>query len=58
MEDEFMEVFAGILQVLSDGLEPFWKQFFIAILLFYMLSAILASGWIANNLARFKEKFS
>jgi len=53
-----MEVLASILQDLSNGLDPFWKQFFIAILLFYMLSAILASGWIANNLARFKEKFS
>ncbi len=52
-----MEVLASILQVLSNGLEPFWKQFFIAILLFYILAAILTSGWIVNNLARFKKKF-
>jgi len=53
-----MEVFANILQVLSNGLEPFWKQFLLAILLFYILAAILGSGWIANNLARFRKNFS
>jgi hypothetical protein len=50
-----MAAFASILQVLSSGPELFWEQFFIALLLFYILATVLASGWIANNLERFKK---